>query len=136
MKTFTAKQFNRTPGVVFDAARDDGKCVITHGNNNEFMLSHSKSAPRGGASTPACLGDGAEWNKDEAHKQVRRKLVAAGLVPLSQLSNEEKEFLAKILNEKGYELKTKHDIDTALTGAMGKDAHLAARKIVFGDSND
>jgi hypothetical protein len=31
MKSFTAKQFSRTPGVVFDAAREDGKVEITHG---------------------------------------------------------------------------------------------------------
>lgn len=43
MKKFTAKQFNRTPGPVFDAARDDGKCVITHGPNNEFELKHIKT---------------------------------------------------------------------------------------------
>lgn len=30
MKTFTAKQFTRTPGQVFEAAREDGKVEITH----------------------------------------------------------------------------------------------------------
>lgn len=43
MKTFTAKQFSRTPGVVFDAARDDGKAEITHGANNKFELNYIKS---------------------------------------------------------------------------------------------
>ena len=41
MKTFTAKQFSRTPGVVFDAARDDGKVIITHGPHNGYTLEHT-----------------------------------------------------------------------------------------------
>ena len=45
MKTFTAKQFSRTPGVVFDAAREDGAAAITHGHNNEFTLTHNKGKP-------------------------------------------------------------------------------------------
>jgi hypothetical protein len=46
MKTFTAKQFSRNPAQVFDAAREYGRAVITHGGylSGQFVLEYQKKA--------------------------------------------------------------------------------------------
>lgn len=95
MKTFTAKQFSRTPGKVFDAARDDGKVEITHGANKTFELTYLHEEI---ASNETIVID------EECIKQfgidmasaikstlaARRKLIENDLVPKDQLTDEEK----------------------------------------------
>jgi len=58
MKTFTAKQFSRTPKVIFDAARQDGSVRITHEwFNDEFIISYTITRTLGDGKITYKTGD-------------------------------------------------------------------------------